>query len=109
MHFILSGAFKRAVRWRWVSVSPFGQAEPPPARRPTPQPPTPEEAARILNEAWRDPAWGSLLWVAMTTGARRGELCAVRRSSLNLDPGRETIWLRRAVRKETEGRLSRPS
>jgi integrase len=105
MHFILSGAYKKAVRWRWVSVSPIGQAEPPAAPTPNPEPPTPEEAARIVNEAWRDPAWGSLLWMAMTTGARRGELCAVRRSSLNLDPGRETMWLRRAVRKDDGGKL----
>ena len=74
MHFILSGAYKRAVRWRWVAVSPVGQAGPPAAPKPNPSPPTPAEAARILNEAWRDPDWGALLWVAMTTGARRGEL-----------------------------------
>jgi hypothetical protein len=41
----------------------------------------------------------------MTTGARRGELCAIRRSSLNLDPGRETVWLRRAIRKDDGGNL----
>jgi integrase len=105
MHFILSGAFKKAVRWRWISVSPIGQAEPPAAPTPNPEPPTPDEAARILNEAWRDPAWSGLLGVAMTTGARRGELCAIRRSSLNLDPGRETVWLRRAIRKDDGGNL----
>jgi hypothetical protein len=59
MHFILSGAYKRAVRRRWVSVSPIGQAEPPP---------TPGEAARIIDEAWRDPDWGTLLWVARLFG-----------------------------------------
>lgn len=100
MHFILSGAFKRAVRWRWVAVSPIVQAEPPPAPKPNPAPPTPAEAARLLNEAWRDPDWGTFLWVAMTTGARRGELCAVRWSAVNLDEGRESIWLRYAIRKE---------
>ncbi len=55
MHFVLSGAYKRAVRWRWVSVSPIDQADPPAAPKPNPQPPSPEQAARILNEAWRDP------------------------------------------------------
>lgn len=104
MHFILSGAYKRAVRWRWVSVSPIGQAEPPAAPKANPQPPTSADAARILNAAWRDPDWGTLLWTAMTTGARRGELCAVRWTSVNLDDGRETLWLRRAIRKE-DGRL----
>jgi integrase len=28
--------------------------------------------------------WGTLVWVAMTTGARRGELCALRWSDLDL-------------------------
>lgn len=78
IHFLLSGAFKRAVRWKWVSVSPVGQAEPPAAPAPRPSPPSAEEAARILNEAWRrDEDWGALVWTAMTTGMRRGELCAL--------------------------------
>jgi integrase len=99
MHFILSGAYKRAVRWRWVSVSPLAQAEPPAAPAPNPTPPNPEQAARIVNAAWRDPDWGTLVWVAMTTGARRGELCALRWSAVSLAEGRETMWLRRAIRK----------
>ena len=103
MHFILSGAYKRAVRWRWVSVSPTTQAEPPAAPKPNPQPPSAEDAARIITEAWRDPDWGAFLWVAMTTGARRGELCAIRWSSVNLDEGRETIWLRRGVSRAPGG------
>ena len=69
IHFILQRrAYKRAVRWRWVSTSPIEQAEPPPAPRPNPQPPSPEEAARILNAAWSDPDWGMLVWLAMVTG-----------------------------------------
>jgi integrase/DNA-binding transcriptional regulator YhcF (GntR family) len=109
MHFILSGAYRKAVRWRWVSVSPIAQAEPPPAPPQNPQPPSPADAARIVNEAWRDPDWGTLVWVAMTTGARRGELAALRWSDLDLTKGRETAWLRRAIRKAdgalTEGEM----
>jgi integrase len=46
---------------------------------PDPTPPTPTQAALLLTRAWeKDPDWGCLLWVAMTTGARRGELCALR-------------------------------
>jgi integrase len=102
-HFILSGAYKRAVRWRWVSVSPIPQAQPPAAPRPNPSPPTPEQAARIVTAAWRDPDWGTLVWLAMTTGPRRGELCALRWSAVSLVEGRETLWLRRAIRKTPEG------
>jgi integrase len=54
IHFILSGALKRAVRWRWISTNP------------NPQPPTASEAARILAEAWTDPDWGTLVWLATT-------------------------------------------
>ena len=78
----------------------MAQAEPPPAPKPNPQPPTAAQAARIMNESWRDPDWGSLVWTAMTTGVRRGEMCAIRVSSVDLDEGRETVWLRRAIRRE---------
>jgi integrase len=36
----------------------------------------------------------------MTTGARRGELCAMRLSLLDLSEGRESVWLRTAIRRE---------
>lgn len=83
MHWILSAAFERGVRWDWIGVSPVAFSTPPPAAKPNPAPPTPEQAAAILNEAWKDPAWGLLLWVAMTVGARRGELCALRRCHID--------------------------
>lgn len=104
IHFILSGAFRKAVRWRWIATSPIGQAEPPPASKPNPQPPTAAQAAAIVSAAWEDPDWGALVWTAMTTGARRGELCAVRWSAVVLDEGRETLWLRRAIAKGEDGR-----
>ncbi|MGF1652915.1 MAG: tyrosine-type recombinase/integrase, partial [Actinomycetales bacterium] len=91
LHWVLSGAYERAVRWRWVAVSPVPSAQPPAPPRPNPTPPSPEEAARILAAAWEDPAWGAFLWLAMTTGARRGELCALRRRDLDLDQGVLTV------------------
>lgn len=66
-------------RTRWTSSSR------PRPRPPQPKPPTPAEAARILAEASKDPDWGALVWTAMTTGARRGELCALWREDLDLD------------------------
>jgi integrase len=102
IHFILSGAYKRAVRWGWVSENPTAKAEPPAAPKPNPQPPTAGQAARIVTESWRDPDWGTLVWMAMTTGVRRGELCAIRLSSVDLAVGRETVWLRMAVRRDPD-------
>lgn len=87
IHFILSGALKRAVRWRWIATSPITQADPPAAPKPNPRPPSAADAAQILAEAWKDPDWGTLIWLTMVTGARRGELCGIRWRHLNLDTG----------------------
>jgi integrase len=84
LHWTLSSAMKSAVRWRWIAQNPLEVVTPPPPPKPHPQPPTAEQAARILTESWKDPEWGALIWTAMTTGARRGELCAVRREDLDL-------------------------
>ncbi len=95
IHFLLSGAFKRALRWGWVSTNPVRAAEPPPEPKPDPQPPTPEEATRIVNAAWEDPDWGTFVWLAMTTGTRRAELCALRWRHVNLTSG--TLTVRRSI------------
>jgi integrase/DNA-binding transcriptional regulator YhcF (GntR family) len=84
IHFILSGAFQRAVRWRWVSINPVPDALPPAAKPPQPHPPTAEEAARLVNAAWDDPDWGTFVWLTMTTGSRRGEMCGIRWRHLDL-------------------------
>lgn len=95
IHFVLNGAYGKGVRWRWVSVNPVEFVSAPAKPPPDPQPPSAEEAARILNEAFRDPDWGALVWLTMTTGARRGELCALRWSHVDLASGALTI--RRAI------------
>lgn len=78
IHFILSGAYERAVRWNWIGRNPMEQAEPPSAPTPNPNPPTPEEAAQILNAAWEDLDFGTLVWVVMITAPRRGEVSSLR-------------------------------
>jgi integrase len=85
VHWILSGAYKRAVRWRWVAHNPLTETEPPAPPRPDPRPPSAGEAAQILLEASSDPDWATFIWLAMTTGARRGELCALRLRHVDLD------------------------
>lgn len=76
-------------------MNPIEHAQPP--KRPTsnPHPPTLEEATAIVNEAFKDLSWGMFVWLAMTTGARRGELCALRWDWLDLDDA--SIWIRTSI------------
>jgi integrase len=91
VHSIVKGALNRAVRWNWIAINPIAFVEPPPVPPPDPSPPSAEEAARIINEAWKDPDWGTLVWLAMILGPRRGELCALRWQHLDLDRGVTTV------------------
>lgn len=84
VHAITRSALSRAVRWRWIAVNPAEQVDAPSAPAPNPRPPSTEQAARIVAEAWKDPDWGMLVWLAMITGARRAELCALRWDGLDL-------------------------
>ncbi len=95
IHGILSGACKRAVRWRWIAVNPLDQVDAPSPGRPNPQPPTSAQAARIATAAWADLDWGMLIWLAMVTGARRGELCGLRWD--RLDPDKGVLTIRSAI------------
>ena len=74
---------------------PQRPAEPPAPPKPNPRPPTAAEAARILAEAWTDPDWGTLVWLAMVTGVRRGELCGLRWRDVDLTPA--SLALNRSI------------
>jgi integrase len=95
IHFVLYGALRRAIRWKWVTTNPIAGAEPPAAPKSNPRPPTPQQAARLINEAFKDPDWGALVWLTMVTGQRRGELCAIRWAHIDLDNG--VLHLEKAI------------
>jgi len=55
-------------------------------RKRQPNPPSPKDAARLLNHVWeRDEQFALFLWSAMTTGARRGELLALRETRFDFE------------------------
>jgi len=96
VHAILSKALGQAVKWDWITESPIPRTSPPPVRRTEVTPPEPAEVARLLEAAQaHDADFGMLLLLAATTGARRGELCALRWRDIDLDVGSLTI--RRAL------------
>jgi integrase len=79
IHSIISSALDLAVRYDWTERNVAKNASPPHPRKREPDPPTPELAARLLNLVWtEDEEFGLYLWTAITTGARRGEVSALR-------------------------------
>jgi integrase len=92
IHGILRSMFKAAVRWGYVTTNPLREIDPP--RRATTglAPPLPEEVTRLLAHAdGTDPELGAYLRLAAASGARRGELGALRWSDLDLDEGEVVI------------------
>ena len=91
-HAILSAAFNQALRWGWLDTNPVLRSSPPTQRAREIHPPTREELRRLLEACANDHEdLGSLIYVATTTGARRGELCGLRWSDLDLDLATLTI------------------
>ncbi len=78
-HVVLHRALAQAVRWNWIWVNPASQSSPPRAVPPEIRPPSPEAVTNLLSYvALRDRAFHLFLVLAATTGARRGELLALR-------------------------------
>jgi integrase len=102
IHWILSGSFGRAVRWDWIAINPADRAEHPDRDPARPEPPAVEDAAKLIEEAARrDPDWGAFVWVTTTTGARRGEMCALHWEDVDFDG--KVIDLRRAISRDDDG------
>jgi len=107
IHAVLSAACSSALRWGWIPFNPIDAVRAPSKPKPNPRPPTPAETARLVEEATRqDPEWGLYRWLAVVTGARRGEMLALRWNHLDLDAGvmevrRNYVWGREKDRGAT--------
>ena len=88
VHAILSAALNYAVSWGWIERNPADHAHPPKLPRRRALPPRPEQVAELLNAAAAtDEELAVFLWLAVTSGARRGELVALRWTDVALDRG----------------------
>jgi integrase len=95
IHSIISGALAAAVRWDWISSNPAKVAQRPKQKPPEPDPPSAADAARLTERAFElGEDWGTLVWLVMVTGVRRGEVAGIRWSRVDLDE--EVVEIRRS-------------
>lgn len=92
VHVVIRQALQQAVQWDWIPRNPAERATVPRQERPHITPPSIEEVMELIEVAYlADPALGNFLRLAASTGARRGELCALRWRHLDFDAGEMLI------------------
>ncbi len=98
---VLSAMFTTAVRWGYLPSSPVERARVPRAPKWTPRSPEPEQVAlRIAAADARDPDLGLFARMAVATGARRGELAALRWTDIDMAGG--LVHIRGAIVSDDE-------
>jgi integrase len=96
VHAVLSGALGQAVKWRWLSANPARDATLPAARKAEIDPPSPAKVRVLLRLAEEHSMeFGMLLRLSALLGTRRGELCGLRWTDINLDT--RTIVVRTGI------------
>jgi integrase len=92
IHALLHRALGRAVKWGWLTTNPAAAASPPRPKRHTIVLPEVADILRLLVAAEDvNPGLPVFFRLAAATGARRGELCALRWNDLDLGLGQLTI------------------
>lgn len=106
VHSILRLALDRAVRWGLLPANPTLSAKPPAVPRGEPVVPSTDDCRRLLEAAeQQDPEWALFIRIAAVLGARRGELCALRWSDLDLNAG--TVTIKRVIMEVKGGAVER--
>jgi integrase len=91
-HSILSAALRQAVKWGWIDQAPTARATPPSPARKEMLVPTPEQLTALVKKAEAiDPVLATAVALAALTGARRGELVALRWSDIDMAKGQLRI------------------
>ena len=107
VHSVLHAALAQAQRWSWVFDNVADQATPPRAEPAEMRPPTPADVARLLAAVAGDPALQLYLTLAAMTGARRGQLLALRWSDVDLEGG--SLSIQRSLVEGPDGPLLVPT
>jgi integrase len=92
VHALIGAALHQAQRWDMVDRNVALRSSPPPVHTARVEAPSPGEVQALLKAAEAtEPTMAVLLLMAALTGARRGELCALRWTDLNAADGTLTI------------------
>jgi len=86
-HALLHAALGRAVKWGVLPANPVDRATPPSLKRATMNAPSVDDVQRLIAEAeaMGDDVLACAVALGAVTGARRGELCALRWSDIAWD------------------------
>ena len=91
-HRMLSSVFTKAVQWGLVTENPCKRAEAPKAQEVDVQALEEKDVVRLLEALQDAPTQYSVITqLALFTGARRGEICGLRWSDIDLDGGTISI------------------
>jgi integrase len=108
VHGVLHRALAQAMRWDWIWTNPAALANKPPVQPTEMRPPTPAQVNQLLGYAAQTaPLFHLFLVLAAITGARRGELLALRWSDINLAHG--AISVQRALLEGPNGPVLAPT
>lgn len=104
---VVHAALEQAVRWDWISRNPAARTEPIEGGSAEIVPPAGADLQRLLAHlADHDPDVATFVRLAAVTGRRRGELCALRWSDLDVD--RRELVVSRTLAKGRDGWVERP-
>jgi len=96
VHGIIRRALTQGVRWGWIDHNPAIDASPPRVPLRDLKPPSPDEVVRLFRLAEEsDPDLATFIMLAASSGARRGEMVALRWKDIDLDGG--TLSIERGV------------
>jgi len=104
-HALTRAAFRQAMAWGWVPRNPVQLATPPSTPRVGRRIPTAEVVAAVIAAGFdsRNSLNGLALRLLAATGARRGEVCGLRWTDVDLD--RRVVRIRSAVAQLADGSL----
>lgn len=104
-HSLLRSAYKQAMAWGWTATNPIQLATPPSVPRVGRKIATPEIVSQLLEETRksRNPENHVAFRLLAATGARRGEMCGLRWTSVDFDHSR--IEIRAAMSQLASGEV----